>query len=41
MVSKNMKDGDKGFFWDILEGKKLSPPARDLLGWKLIDIDYE
>ena len=41
MVSGKIDEGEKGFFWEILEGKRKSPPARDLLGWKLIDFDRE
>ena len=28
-----------GPFWDMIEGRKPAPPAAQLLGWKLIEID--
>lgn len=30
-----------GPFWDMVEGKKPAPPAAQLLGWKLLEIDPE
>ena len=29
----------QGPFWDVMEGRASPPPAAELLGWKLIDID--
>ena len=31
----------KGFFWEIMEGKRPPPPAGVLLGWKLLEVDPE
>lgn len=28
-----------GFFWDAVEGRVDGPPAAQLLGWKLLDLD--
>jgi uncharacterized protein (TIGR00369 family) len=29
----------KGFFWDVMEGRKPPPPAAALLGFQLLEID--
>jgi acyl-coenzyme A thioesterase PaaI-like protein len=34
MVAKRI-----GPFWDMIEGRKPAPPAAQLLGWKLLQID--
>lgn len=31
----------KGPFWDMIDGKVPPPPAAELLGWKLLEIDPE
>lgn len=31
----------KGPFWDMIEGKVPPPPAAELLGWTLIEVDSE
>lgn len=36
-----MSEREKGFFWEILEGKIKPSPARQLLGWKLLDLDTD
>ncbi len=36
-----MDGGEKGFFWEILEGKIKPSPARQLLGWKLLALDTD
>jgi uncharacterized protein (TIGR00369 family) len=28
-----------GLFWDVIEGRASGPPAAELLGWELLDID--
>lgn len=32
-------EGRRGPFWDFLAGKVPAPPAAELLGWKLLDVD--
>ena len=29
-----------GPFWDLIEGRRPLPPASQLLGWKLLDLDW-
>ena len=29
----------RGFFWDVMEGRRPSPPAASLLGFQLLEID--
>lgn len=29
----------QGPFWDVLEGRAEAPPAAELLGWKLVEVD--
>lgn len=36
-----MKPKRVGPFWDMIEGRKPAPPAAQLLGWKLLEIDPE
>jgi len=31
----------KGFFWDVMEGRKAAPPAAALLGFKLLAVEPE
>ena len=31
----------EGYFWDVMEGRKAAPPAAELLGFKLLDVDPE
>ena len=30
-----------GIFWDAVEGRADGPPAAQLLGWKLLEVDHE
>ncbi len=34
-----MKEKRIGPFWDMIEGRQPAPPAAQLLGWKLLEID--
>lgn len=36
-----MSNERKGYFWDVMSGRKPSPPAPALLGFKLLAIDPE
>jgi uncharacterized protein (TIGR00369 family) len=29
----------QGPFWDVMEGRAAPPPAAELLGWKLVEVD--
>ncbi|HEY2600337.1 MAG TPA: PaaI family thioesterase [Thermoleophilaceae bacterium] len=31
----------EGPFWDVMEGRRDPPPAAELLGWKLVEVDPE
>jgi uncharacterized protein (TIGR00369 family) len=31
----------EGFFWDVMYGRRAAPPAAELLGFKLLDVDPE
>ena len=34
-----MSNKRTGKFWDMIEGRTPGPPAAQLLGWKLLDVD--
>ncbi len=36
-----MNEEREGFFWDVMRGRKPPPPAADLLGFKLIEVQPE
>jgi uncharacterized protein (TIGR00369 family) len=31
----------EGYFWDVMQGRKAPPPAAELLGFKLLDVQLE